>query len=235
MENNNPNPEVSHPEIPASPIVVSHDPTFNKPKSKRPIFIIGIIIFIIIALSVVGFFVFRQQMVKTTAIPTPSTTTQKQPASAPIDPTSNWKTFKGNGYSFRYPLDWKLVSVPFLDPKTGSSSETVYTLRSPDYKDEITNPDEPVGVTANGSYVKWYFDSRTIDIEPFKNLQGYEEKKISNVLWYSYESDVVDGVTTYYILNEKNKSVTFTKSSPHNSKTENEFVIRQILSTFKFQ
>lgn len=42
----------------------------------------------------------------------PSTVTKTTTPTPTPNPTANWKTYTGNGFSFRYPTDWKVVKVP---------------------------------------------------------------------------------------------------------------------------
>jgi len=96
---------------PVSPVIQA-PPVLNteKHKSKLPILIIGIIIFLLLVGSAAGFYIFKQQNLKTAVKPTPAPIVQKQTPTQAPDPTANWKTYTNSKYHFTmdYPTDWKV-------------------------------------------------------------------------------------------------------------------------------
>ena len=97
------NPPVS--EIPnPTPPVVSETPSPIKPASKFSIkAIIGILIFLLLAGGTAAGYVYREPILKIVSKPTPTPiATQTSPTPTP-DPTADWKTYQGDGFSFKYP------------------------------------------------------------------------------------------------------------------------------------
>ncbi|MDO8270187.1 MAG: hypothetical protein Q7T54_05980 [Candidatus Levybacteria bacterium] len=85
-----------------------------KPASKFSVkAIIGIIIFLILAGgAAASFTVFRPQIMSLVSKPTPTPTVipglTRNPVSPTPDATANWKTYKIEGLSFKYPLDMEV-------------------------------------------------------------------------------------------------------------------------------
>lgn len=81
----------------------------------------GILVFLLVLLGAV--FVAGSKLTKKPQAPAPApapatTNPTPSPTSAP-DLTANWKTYNGNGFSFKYPSDWTQGSV---DASTGETS-----------------------------------------------------------------------------------------------------------------
>jgi hypothetical protein len=120
-QNLNPTQSIS-PDVQTSPISNPVNPPTSAPKSKFPLaLIVGIILFLLVAGSAAGFFVFKPQIEKLVAKPTPSPVVQ-QPTSTPtptIDPTANWKTYTSDNslypFSFKYPPVLAYASGPIVD------------------------------------------------------------------------------------------------------------------------
>lgn len=97
------NSELNHtPPVSSAP---QTPPSDLKPKQKLPLaIIIGIVLFLLVAGSVAGFYVFKQQSLKSIK-PTPSPVVQKQIPTPTSDPTASWKTYTSNDgkFSFKYP------------------------------------------------------------------------------------------------------------------------------------
>ena len=109
MENqNDQNQNHTPPVSPVGQTPPIQTPPVSKQKSKLPVgIIIGIILFLIVAGSTAGFYVFKQQSLKTALKPVPSVipdVTRNPPSPSP-DPTANWKTYtdKELGFSIKYP------------------------------------------------------------------------------------------------------------------------------------
>lgn len=108
MEENNQVPLVSNathsvPVAPSNP----QDSTSPKPKSKLLLIAIGIVLFLIIAGSVAGFYVFKNQSdisTRPTAMPQITSTPIAMP-----DLTSDWKTYEGAEFSIKYPHDFTIL------------------------------------------------------------------------------------------------------------------------------
>ena len=98
QDNQTPTPPVSPvaqtqpqtPPVQTPPVPNPINPPVGGPKSKLPILIIGIILFLLIAGSAAGFYVFKQQSLKTAAKPTPAPIVQKQTPTLTPKPV-DWK------------------------------------------------------------------------------------------------------------------------------------------------
>ena len=101
QNNQNPTSPVFQDTQTPSPTPPASSAVAETTKSKFPILIIGIILFLLIAGSAAGFYVLKQQNSKTAVKPTPTPIVQT-PTPTP-DPTTNWKTYVDTDYSVRYP------------------------------------------------------------------------------------------------------------------------------------
>jgi len=135
VDNNNPNNQNSAPistppvlenQNPSSPPVIPDpigNPESSNPIKRKPKFsffvIIGIIIFLLLAGSAAGFYVFKPQIMNLISKPTPTpivipglTRNPVSPSPTP-DPTAGWKTYTSTkaNYSFKHPAELPLVNV----------------------------------------------------------------------------------------------------------------------------
>lgn len=93
--------------------VVTNPPPINpiKPASKFSVkAIIGTIIFLLLAGGAAAGYVYREPIMSMVAKPTPTPVViQTTPTPTP-DPTSDWKTYEGDGFSFKYSPEWSYTS-----------------------------------------------------------------------------------------------------------------------------
>lgn len=106
-ENQNPTqqpvPVVSPPTTPTSTSPTSNPPPIVKKSAKFSIkAIIGTIIFLLVAGGAAAGFVYREPILKLVSNPTPTPTVVISPTPTP-DPTADWRTYEGEGFSFKYP------------------------------------------------------------------------------------------------------------------------------------
>jgi len=98
--------------VPEQPPVTPLPPA-DGPKPKFPfVLIIGIILFLLVAGSVAGFYVFKQNSLKMISKPIATQTVQKLTPSPISDPTANWKTYTGDGFTFKYPESFDNANCP---------------------------------------------------------------------------------------------------------------------------
>ncbi len=122
-ENNNPNDQNPTP-IPTPPVSsnVQPPPPVSQPKADGPLAqkpkfplaaIIGIVLFLLVAGGVAGFYAFKPQIMSLISKPTPTTTLTPSPtpdpASNAANATANWKTYtdSSRGYSMKYPPNFR--------------------------------------------------------------------------------------------------------------------------------
>lgn len=77
------------------------------PKRKLPFIIpLVIILFLLAVSSVAGYVIYKNTTKPDTALSTTPALEQTTPTSTPTpDPTANWKTYRGDGFEFKYPQD----------------------------------------------------------------------------------------------------------------------------------
>lgn len=72
-----------------------------------------ILIVILIAAGLGGYLIYQKQT-RSTPAPQPTTQPSPSPAASPVQTdtgeTANWKTYKNQHYSFRYPKNWTIVA-----------------------------------------------------------------------------------------------------------------------------
>ena len=109
MEENNLTPQAPTAKQNAPLVQVApQDSNVLKPKSKLFLIIIGLVLFLLIAGSMVGYFIFknRNSNLAKKSVPVP---TQAVVLTPTPDPTASWKTYNENGVSFKYPEDWNVI------------------------------------------------------------------------------------------------------------------------------
>lgn len=93
--------------------VVTNPPPVNpiKPASKFSIkAIASIIIFLLLAGGAAAGYIYREPIMSMVAKPTPTPVIiQASPTPTP-DPTADWKTYEGDGFSFKYSPEWSYTS-----------------------------------------------------------------------------------------------------------------------------
>lgn len=250
MEENQNTIPIQNP-VPEQPPVTPLPPV-EKPKPKFPTaIIIGIIIFLLIAGSAAGFYVFKQQKSKTVVKPAPSVIPgmTRNSVSPTPDPTANWKTYANNKYNFsiKYPpnitLDDKAI-------KYGTAEHLVFFQYLPANENE-----ECVQIHLS-----------VLPINQYENLEAWVKKQYPNNTYgnrgasdggggpnftppptqlFPYINSVNKDITGYLvdgstILIKENTHLFLWESpgcSPGQDLTElpkTMAIIDQILSTFKF-
>lgn len=112
--------------------------------AKQEAGFIPILIVILIAAAVGGYFVYKNYQTKTPAPTAPPTTSSTpQPSPSPINETANWKTYTGNRYSFSYPNGWLVSKSDYLNSvQINNPNENVRIIISDSqYPFGIENPD----------------------------------------------------------------------------------------------
>ncbi len=66
---------------------------------------------LVIALALAGYFYFQSQLGQPIEKNKPNYT-KTIPDSKPVDETANWKTYTGKHFSFKYPGEWQLMTIP---------------------------------------------------------------------------------------------------------------------------
>lgn len=217
MENQNPTystqkeEPISFPEKPKTMGTPSHPfPKFL----PKPIALIIIVIFFSVFISGLIITVYnlgRNSVLKelnptAPVIPPADPVTQATPS---LDETTGWKTYEGNGFSFRYPTDWNISNGFFQDTVN-------LEFGFQDYADYTKNE-----------------DYRLADKKEEINVSGY---KATKVMGYTGIGGSVYYLNTY--INLDNKTFNFTASTfgegnPAEDKQVEE-KYNQILSTFRF-
>ena len=229
-ESQNPTSQVTDPAPPVAPVQAPENLPAQKPKSKLLIaLIVGIFLFLLIAGSAAGFYVYKQSVkpvTKTTPVPVISKTIST--------PTANWKTYNNtvDGYSIKYP------SNLFTNCSSIDNSFTLF-LGKDDIKNcnkgeqttefGITNSLSGTGSIATSYYPKCY----SVKTEN-TTIAGVPAKKYSNVILNDTGT-----CNNQYVNGEKNNiHIIFTKNNVSYNifyyEDENKSVKEQILSTFKF-
>ncbi|PJA90806.1 MAG: hypothetical protein CO136_00530 [Candidatus Levybacteria bacterium CG_4_9_14_3_um_filter_36_7] len=243
---------VREPSIPSTPPVSSSTPIQVQPtppkKSKLLLVIIGIILFLLIAGSIAGFYIFKQQSSKTFAKPTPVPVVQKQipNPTTTIESTANWKTYENTlyNYSFSYPSNYKTGNGALDGPTNGTEKSLLvvtpyfglplfyvntYDLNNlsdsqPDYnKVDI----EKLLQTKIGET----FDTRSSILTRLPNI------KIGDKTYMVFESngDVLSKTRHDRRLVLKNNNLVIVLGTYYENKNDATYKdVDQILSTFKF-
>ncbi len=167
--------------------------------------------------------------------------------------TSNWKTYSGNGTSFKYPIDAKISNEkaysfmtgqnPIITKVIGYTPDETYTLKifiennqnnlnTKQLIDEyLKRNSEPSGDTPSEiSGNKMISDSVSSKIN--NSLEDYKNGEISGIhalFGFDYDYDVI-------VMSKNNKIYTFLYHSSDGGKISDdaEKIVRQILSTFNF-
>lgn len=196
-----------------------------------------IIILVLIALAVVGYFGYKNYWPKLQTLvvsPTPTATD---------DPTANWKTYTNTayGFSFKYPSDLKVeqmgtspyeqYKLVYMGKKQGDSGRTQTSLfdgyvfyvssRGTDSVDKVAQD------TFNGSKENCYEQTKWSNITT-STLGGRASKtySVTNCLGDYTENFVSNGKNTFEITQ------IYIGGSPEYSQYKS--ITNQILSTFKF-
>lgn len=146
---------------------VTSTPTTSKPAaSKTPVLIVVIVLFIFIA-TAVGYYFGTLQKKEPPPVPSP-TSTVIAPSSTPAQ--TSWKTYTDSkiGFSFQYPSDWQVITLP--DPSAGIA------LKSPAYEPIVSG-----NVTFDGEiYIKAGNNPKNTPIQ--KVFEGYND---TSKFWFS--------------------------------------------------
>lgn len=225
---NNLNPSQPVPPVEQTPPISNSE----KRKSKLPILIIGIILFLLIVGSAAGFYVFKQQSSNTTAKPTPTPLLAEvstkagtpNPASNAASATANWKTFvePDAKYTIKYPSDWSVYTRGNLKQDTITSTElTTKGMKSGTFAIGVVKIRKNIFLAKE--WVKRFSNSQTkSDVKTinFNDIDAYEEK--------------IEGVIN--IVFDKNDllySISLNTGIYENYYDQK--IIDQILSTFRFE
>lgn len=179
------------------------------------------IILLLLAIGVLGFFIFRNiQNDQTTAETTPTPTTIPTPTP---DPTESWKIYTNTkiGFSFKYPEGWTEKG-----PEAANDTTIVYI-----------NSDEKFGT---GPEQLWYFVWTTA-VNKLPDRQ-YTKGLINNYTSYKTTDEPSRFGALGYFLTKDEKQYIGVFLTPYNSvktaafpsQDKYEVIFDQILSTFKF-
>ncbi len=185
----------------------------------------------------------KQTSTTTTKTATPSTTTKKE---EPKDETTDWKTYTGKEYTFKYPSDWKV--------ETTTLQIGELRLTSPDLVTDPLNETEPLINVKAGTMIRFlpskeyptgkdlkeylnengfssYFDKET-GVLTETTLAGEKSVRIDTKLGvYSASKDYI--TTSYYVVNN-GKFYQIPRLYPEGKQSEYENIFKKVLSTFKF-
>jgi len=74
-----------------------------------------LLVFAVVLVGALSYLVWAQNTAPDTADNTSAPVTKKTETTTTKDETADWKTFTGTYFSFKYPLDWQLVTTGLVD------------------------------------------------------------------------------------------------------------------------
>ena len=240
MEENNQVPQAPD-TVQIAPVTPSNpqDSNIQKPKSKLPLIVIGIVLFLLLAGSAAGFYIVNQQGFKET--PKPTTTQIVTKPSPTPNPTADWKTYiSDKKYSIKYPPNYSFL------PK--GSKITVEDILVQPADDAIVyieqNQPKPHGGGPYGLIMTIRGTTKPSDgLTLRQRLERNFQKRETIVEETKFVDLVINGIPaikemvgskTYYAYIE-NELKSYSIEIAANSDTNNyELTVDQILSTFKF-
>lgn len=98
-----------------TPPVFTQTPVEPEPPKKSYTWLIVVLIIFLLANSsvlVYKYYQLKQQVAQTPASPIPNPSAAASPV---VNPTANWKTYTGDGFSFKYPAQWDINPLPWDD------------------------------------------------------------------------------------------------------------------------
>lgn len=122
-----------------NPPTQSTEPPIQPPKKKLPVkwLVLALILIVLVMSGISANFLLKKNASKTT------TTSPLTPTKI-VDETTNWKTYEGNGFSFRYPAGWKIEKDT---QKLVVVTKTIYVLEY----DRKTKASESASISVNKS------------------------------------------------------------------------------------
>lgn len=219
-----------NPTIPTPPPQVTPPAVSPVLPKKNNLVVILLSVFLVITLLISGYLFLQvqnltKQLAQLQAQPTPIPLSTEIPSPTP-DPTANWKTYKDENIKvqFKYPSNWK---YEVINSKSNAGfNYTQITLAKTEYFDPIPKGKPLIMITV----------SNTTD----QNLLSvYQNTKITGDIKVD---DIPAEVRQHNSASVDSKYITFTKgeqsfeieSSLHTQSAEQEIILNQILSTFKF-
>jgi hypothetical protein len=231
----------------ATPEQPLSEPTPPQTTSKKWL-IPSLIALVIFAVGVAGYFAYQNLQLKkeqpssgqttptpTTTIPTPTT-----------DPTSDWETYSGNGYSFKYPKGLKSdtgaagqgvesIRVQFMGPKQVASGRTETSLFD-GYSFVVTKISSNTSKTAQqqaqeervNSEENCGFDQSIISPITQTQVAGTSASQ------YSVAECFGDYTSSYLVNNANLYRITQLYTGEEPEKQDYKAITNQILSTLKF-
>ncbi|MDO8551463.1 MAG: PsbP-related protein [bacterium] len=179
---------------------------FKKQDSNKGFTSIILILFILVAVGIGGWYFLNQSSFKsliTTTTPTPT-----------HDPTANWKTYTNTkyGYSIKYPKDWDVQEFPAVDAYLEVTSFN---------PDKVTDRLTAIIVTVSSNPYE-------------KELSGYEGAAIVKVGDFTAREETGGAPPGSTDVHLRVVAPLGTKSIVFESNTGYEKIFDQVLSTFKF-
>lgn len=204
-----------------------------------PKIVIVAILFLLIAGSAAGFYVFKPQLLKIVSKPTPISTVNTFP---------NWKTFKNSTYdfSFQYPdKDWLINTAAYnsedrfcADKATESGELWIYHIKTPEgIPCEKLGDITPLPYVTNSIYIT--VDSST-DLLDLYFERGFPNKKDiqfagENAIEIDTEYNNKDNAATMKeIFVKHDEKMFYIKYGIEKNDIEFEKFVTNILTTFKF-
>lgn len=202
------------------PNITPIQPPIQKPSS--PWLTIVLIVLVILSLACMSFLFWQNQQLskQLMVVSQPTSPTLTKPTPIPsADPTTNWKTFNGKLFSFKYPSDW-------VNSSTKKANPNDVILKSQDSAIGFS-----VNINLNGFGLECYKPTG----QTIKTLFNGKEKSvdvyqgISNEMC-SIKDEKMFGFSEEYTTNNYAFFMTY-KANEETSATNH---LNQILSTFKF-
>lgn len=215
---------LSSPVIPSSTGNPEQSPITKRASKFSIKAIIGTLIFLLLAGGAAAGYVYREPILKLVSNPTPTPTVVISPTPT-LNPTEDWKTYTGKGYSFKYPTTFQDTGSLLKSPDHKVNTDGIETLISGIELNVFPRP------TKETSIEKMYDADRFGgQIESTKTSTTVAEK---DAIRYDYSYENTQATVTIFINNGVYYWVKL-RWADEQAKLKYLPIYYQILSTFEF-
>jgi len=209
---------------------VPEQPAQSKPKFSKWIIAVVVVLLLLIVGGVSAYVLNKVSVKKVLPSPTPVAIVSQMPTATPIlDPTANWKAYTGTEYSFKYPLDWKIVTIPpFQVAITNTEAEALNQKQTGDCRSfyPITVSDTTgVGYRLDNTSTQTVTSSPTMVSEINATLYDVDSTLKACGDWNTGKSETI-------AVNNNGKRYSFILGPSDN--TTYKQVFDKVVATFKF-